>query len=189
MTDSTLRLRGEGLTLGYGKKIIARDAIRRHSGRPLHRHYRAKRLRQIDIAAHAEPPDDAGTSGQRVSLDGEQNPALTPAKRWRSRIGLLAQNATTPGDITVQELVARGRYPHQPLFYPLAQGGRRGRHAARCRPPASPTSPSKASIPSPAASASARGSPWCWPRRPPSCCWTSPPPGWISAIRSTCWSC
>ncbi|MDI5454568.1 hypothetical protein MJM04_34630, partial [Salmonella enterica subsp. enterica serovar Cerro] len=32
------------------------------------------------------------------------------------RIGLLAQNATTPGDITVQELVARGRYPHQPLF-------------------------------------------------------------------------
>lgn len=32
------------------------------------------------------------------------------------RIGLLAQNATTPGDITVQELVSRGRYPHQPLF-------------------------------------------------------------------------
>lgn len=28
----------------------------------------------------------------------------------------MAQNATTPGDITVQELVARGRYPHQPLF-------------------------------------------------------------------------
>ncbi|WP_312632865.1 ATP-binding cassette domain-containing protein, partial [Pseudescherichia sp.] len=25
-------------------------------------------------------------------------------------------NATTPGDITVQELVSRGRYPHQPLF-------------------------------------------------------------------------
>ena len=37
-------------------------------------------------------------------------------KEVARRIGLLAQNATTPGDITVQELVARGRYPHQPLF-------------------------------------------------------------------------
>ncbi|MHB9179565.1 carbon-phosphorus lyase complex subunit PhnI [Citrobacter freundii] len=38
------------------------------------------------------------------------------SKEIARRIGLLAQNATTPGDITVQELVARGRYPHQPLF-------------------------------------------------------------------------
>lgn len=37
-------------------------------------------------------------------------------KEVARRIGLLAQNASTPGDITVQELVARGRYPHQPLF-------------------------------------------------------------------------
>ena len=59
MTDLTTRLRGENLTLGYGKNHCP-GLIRRHSGRPLHRHYRAKRLRQINIAAHAEPPDVAG---------------------------------------------------------------------------------------------------------------------------------
>lgn len=50
-----------------------------------------------------------------VWLDGEQIQRYA-SKEVARRIGLLAQNATTPGDITVQELVARGRYPHQPLF-------------------------------------------------------------------------
>ena len=54
------------------------------------------------------------TSGH-VYLDGEQIQRYA-SKEVAKRIGLLAQNATTPGDITVQELVARGRYPHQPLF-------------------------------------------------------------------------
>lgn len=53
--------------------------------------------------------------GGQVRLDGEaiQHFATTEVAR---RIGLLAQNASAPGDITVAELVARGRYPHQPLF-------------------------------------------------------------------------
>ena len=50
-----------------------------------------------------------------VWLDGAQIQQYA-RKEVARRIGLLAQNATTPGDITVQELVARGRYPHQPLF-------------------------------------------------------------------------
>lgn len=50
-----------------------------------------------------------------VWLDGAQIQQYA-SKEVARRIGLLAQNATTPGDITVQELVARGRYPHQPLF-------------------------------------------------------------------------
>lgn len=50
-----------------------------------------------------------------VWLDGEHIQHYA-SKEVARRIGLLAQNATTPGDITVQELVARGRYPHQPLF-------------------------------------------------------------------------
>jgi iron complex transport system ATP-binding protein len=50
-----------------------------------------------------------------VFLDGEQIQRFA-SKEVARRVGLLAQNATTPGDITVQELVARGRYPHQPLF-------------------------------------------------------------------------
>ena len=50
-----------------------------------------------------------------VFLDGEQIQRFA-SKEVARRIGLLAQNATTPGDITVQERVSRGRYPHQPLF-------------------------------------------------------------------------
>ena len=50
-----------------------------------------------------------------VYLDGEEIQRYA-SKEVARRIGLLAQNATTPGDISVQELVARGRYPHQPLF-------------------------------------------------------------------------
>ena len=50
-----------------------------------------------------------------VYLDGEEIQRYA-SKEVARRIGLLAQNATTPSDISVQELVARGRYPHQPLF-------------------------------------------------------------------------
>ncbi len=42
-----------------------------------------------------------------VWLDGEQIQRYA-SKEVARRIGLLAQNATTPGDITVQELVAEG---------------------------------------------------------------------------------
>ncbi|SPW12978.1 Probable siderophore transport system ATP-binding protein YusV [Cronobacter sakazakii] len=53
--------------------------------------------------------------GGQVRLDGEAIQHFA-TKEVARRIGLLAQNASAPGDITVAELVARGRYPHQPLF-------------------------------------------------------------------------
>ncbi|EKC7001674.1 iron-enterobactin ABC transporter ATP-binding protein [Cronobacter sakazakii] len=53
--------------------------------------------------------------GGQVRLDGEAIQHFA-TKEVARRIGLLAQNAIAPGDITVAELVARGRYPHQPLF-------------------------------------------------------------------------
>lgn len=60
MTDTTTRLRGENLTLGYGKKIIARDlTVAIPDG-----HFTAiigpNGHGQINLAAHAEPPDDPG---------------------------------------------------------------------------------------------------------------------------------
>lgn len=39
-----------------------------------------------------------------------------PTKDVARQLGLLPQSSTAPGDITVFDLVARGRYPHQPLF-------------------------------------------------------------------------
>lgn len=113
MTLSDARLRGEALTLGYGKKIVAENLnVTLPDG-----HFTAiigpngcgkstllRTLSRLMTPAHGH-----------VYLDGEQIQRFN-SKEVARRIGLLAQNATTPGDITVQELVARGRYPHQPLF-------------------------------------------------------------------------
>lgn len=56
------------------------------------------------------PPD----RGQ-VRLDGE--PAATFDRRARARrVGLLPQSPRGPPDLTVRELVARGRYPHNGPF-------------------------------------------------------------------------
>lgn len=113
MTDSTTRLRGESLTLGYGKKIVAHDltvnipdghftAIIGPNGCGKSTLLRTLSRLMTPVEGH-------------VFLDGEQIQRFA-SKEVARRIGLLAQNATTPGDITVQGLVSRGRYPHQPLF-------------------------------------------------------------------------
>ncbi|MCI2294084.1 iron-enterobactin ABC transporter ATP-binding protein [Enterobacter sp. I4] len=113
MTDSTTRLRGENLTLAYGKKIIARDlTVSVPDG-----HFTAiigpngcgKSTLLRTLSRLMAPAEGS------VFLDGEQIQRFAN-KEVARRIGLLAQNATTPGDITVQELVSRGRYPHHPLF-------------------------------------------------------------------------
>ena len=113
MTDTTTRLRGENLTLGYGKKIIARDlSVAIPDG-----HFTAiigpngcgKSTLLRTLSRLMTPAEGS------VFLDGEQIQRFA-SKEVARRIGLLAQNATTPGDITVQELVSRGRYPHKPLF-------------------------------------------------------------------------
>jgi len=50
-----------------------------------------------------------------VLLDGREL-AGVPAKEAARIVGLLPQTSTAPDGITVAELVARGRYPHQGLF-------------------------------------------------------------------------
>lgn len=113
MTDTVARLHGERLTLAYGKKIIAESLnVTIPDG-----HFTAiigpngcgkstllRTLSRLMTPTHGH-----------VYLDGEEIQHYA-SKEVARRIGLLAQNATTPGDISVQELVARGRYPHQPLF-------------------------------------------------------------------------
>ncbi len=54
-------------------------------------------------------------SSGRVVLDGEAISSL-PAKDVAKRLGLLPQSSIAPDGITVADLVARGRYPHQKLF-------------------------------------------------------------------------
>ncbi|PPK98701.1 iron complex transport system ATP-binding protein [Kineococcus xinjiangensis] len=50
-----------------------------------------------------------------VLLDGEVIGSL-PSKEVARRLGLLPQTATAPDGITVADLVARGRFPHQRLL-------------------------------------------------------------------------
>ncbi|MFJ2551749.1 ABC transporter ATP-binding protein [Microbacterium sp. NPDC087591] len=50
-----------------------------------------------------------------VVLDG-RSIATYPAKEVARRLGLLPQSAVAPDGITVNDLVARGRYPHQSLL-------------------------------------------------------------------------
>src|SRR5690606_23637774 len=51
----------------------------------------------------------------RVVLDGQAISSY-PAKEVARRLGLLAQTSIAPDGITVADLVARGRYPHQKLL-------------------------------------------------------------------------
>ena len=108
MTDTVARLRGEALTLAYGKKTIAESLnVTIPDG-----HFTAiigpngcgkstllRTLSRLMTPTHGH-----------VYLDGEEIQRYA-SKEVARRIGLLAQNATTPSDISVQELVARGRYP------------------------------------------------------------------------------
>ncbi|PZQ47037.1 MAG: cobalamin/Fe(3+)-siderophore ABC transporter ATP-binding protein [Rhodovulum sulfidophilum] len=50
-----------------------------------------------------------------IRLDGADLGAIGTRQRAR-RIGLLAQGATAPEGLTVEELVRQGRYPHRRLF-------------------------------------------------------------------------
>ena len=50
-----------------------------------------------------------------VLLDGQEI-ASYPAKKIARRLGLLPQSSSPPQGITVRDLVARGRFPHQSFF-------------------------------------------------------------------------
>ncbi|EPS2709026.1 iron-enterobactin ABC transporter ATP-binding protein [Cronobacter turicensis] len=109
----TSRLTGEALTLGYGDfRVADRLNVAIPDGK----------------FTAIIGPNGCGKStllrtlsrlmkplGGQVRLDGEAIQHFA-TKEVARRVGLLAQNASAPGDITVAELVARGRYPHQPLF-------------------------------------------------------------------------
>ncbi|MBQ1159797.1 ABC transporter ATP-binding protein [Streptomyces sp. A73] len=107
------RLTGNGLTLAYDQRTIARE---------------------LDVAVPDQSftvvvgPNACGKStllralsrmlkpvqGQ-VLLDGNDIAGM-PAKALARTLGLLPQSSTAPDGITVADLVARGRYPHQGLL-------------------------------------------------------------------------
>ncbi|EKK7702442.1 iron-enterobactin ABC transporter ATP-binding protein [Cronobacter sakazakii] len=109
----TSRLTGEALTLGYGDFRVADGlnvAIPDGKFTAIIGPNGCGKSTLLRTLSRLMKP-----LGGQVRLDGEAIQHFA-TKEVARRIGLLAQNASAPGDITVAELVARGRYPHQPLF-------------------------------------------------------------------------
>lgn len=64
------------------------------------------------------------TRAGRVLLDGQPIEQLAP-KAVARKLGLLPQSPSAPDGITVSDLVARGRYPHQNLLRQWSSGDER----------------------------------------------------------------
>nr|WP_052488587.1 ABC transporter ATP-binding protein [Streptomyces sp. 150FB] len=107
------RLTAESLTLGYDQRTVTRDL-------------------SVEIPDHSFTvivgPNACGKSTLlralsrmlrpargRVLLDGSAIHSM-PAKKVARTLGLLPQSSVAPDGITVSDLVARGRYPHQGLL-------------------------------------------------------------------------
>ena len=107
------RLAGEDLTLVYGERVISQQLS----------------LKVPDgVFTVIVGPNACGKStllralsrllrpsAGQVVLDGTAISSL-PAKEVAKRLGLLPQSSIAPDGITVADLVARGRYPHQKLL-------------------------------------------------------------------------
>lgn len=111
--SSPSRLHGEQLKLGYGNHVVADGltvAIPDGKFTAIIGPNGCGKSTLLRTLSRLMKP----MQGQ-VWLDGNEIHRFA-TKEVARRVGLLAQNSTAPGDISVAELVARGRYPHQPMF-------------------------------------------------------------------------
>ncbi len=107
------RLTGHDLTLGYDQRTIAREldvAVPDRSFTVVVGPNACGKSTLLRALSRMLRP----TRGQ-VLLDGADVAGL-PAKSLARTLGLLPQSSTAPDGITVADLVARGRYPHQGLL-------------------------------------------------------------------------
>lgn len=111
--SGTPPLVGEGLTLGYDERVVAEDLsieIARGSFTAVIGPNGCGKSTLLRALARTLTPR-AG----RVLLDGEPLTSLRP-RRVARKLALLPQGPVAPEGITVGDLVARGRYPHQGLL-------------------------------------------------------------------------
>lgn len=109
----TVRLRGEGLTLAYDQRTIAEElsvTIPADSFTVVVGPNACGKSTLLRALARMLRP----RTGQ-VLLDGHDLSTM-PSKKVARTLGLLPQSSLAPDGITVADLVARGRYPHQGLL-------------------------------------------------------------------------
>ena len=107
------RLRAERLELGYDRRVVARDLgieIADGSFTIIVGPNACGKTTLLRALGRMLKPR-AGS----VLLDGELIGSL-PSKQVARQLGLLPQSSIAPDGITVMDLVARGRYPHQKLL-------------------------------------------------------------------------
>lgn len=133
----------------------------------------------------------------RVGVGGTPLEGRAPHRVVRERVSRTFQTPLLLPDRTVLENVMAGMLTRTPvgaataiLGLPAARRARAGfaADAADLLAFMRPRAPRRAGgrHPQPRTAAAAGGRPGAEQARPPSCCWTSPPPGW-SAPRSTSW--
>jgi iron complex transport system ATP-binding protein len=116
------RLTGNGLTLAYDKRTIAENLtvpIPDRSFTVVVGSNACGKSTLLRALSRMLKP----VSGS-VLLDGQDISSL-PAKKVARTLGLLPQSSIAPDGITVAELVARGRYPHQGLLRQWSEGDER----------------------------------------------------------------
>ncbi|GAA2460661.1 ABC transporter ATP-binding protein [Streptomyces mauvecolor] len=107
------RLSAESVTLGYDQRVIAEDLsveIPDNSFTVIVGPNACGKSTLLRALSRMLKPDRG-----RVLLDGQSIHSL-PAKKVARTLGLLPQSSIAPDGITVGDLVARGRYPHQGLL-------------------------------------------------------------------------
>ncbi|MFI9588015.1 ABC transporter ATP-binding protein [Streptomyces sp. NPDC052236] len=107
------RLTAESVTLGYDQRVIAENLsveIPDHSFTVIVGPNACGKSTLLRALSRMLKPSQG-----RVLLDGQVIHSL-PAKKVAKTLGLLPQSSIAPDGITVADLVARGRYPHQGLL-------------------------------------------------------------------------
>lgn len=107
------RLSADSVTLGYDQRVIAKDLsveIPDHSFTVIVGPNACGKSTLLRALSRMLKPSEG-----RVLLDGQTIHSM-PAKKVARTLGLLPQSSIAPDGITVADLVARGRYPHQGLL-------------------------------------------------------------------------
>ncbi|MEV5613132.1 ABC transporter ATP-binding protein [Streptomyces sp. NPDC052225] len=107
------RLTADNVTLGYDQRVIAEQLsveIPDHSFTVIVGPNACGKSTLLRALSRMLKP-----SSGRVLLDGSVIQSM-PAKKVAKTLGLLPQSSVAPDGITVGDLVARGRYPHQGLL-------------------------------------------------------------------------
>ncbi|MEV0966584.1 ABC transporter ATP-binding protein [Streptomyces sp. NPDC049910] len=112
------RLTAESVTLAYDRRVIAEDlsvAIPDNSFTVIVGPNACGKSTLLRALSRMLKPSQG-----RVLLDG-QTIQTVPARKVARTLGLLPQSSVAPDGITVGDLVARGRYPHQGLLRQWSQ--------------------------------------------------------------------